>query len=235
MEYQMLLKNLTAAVMALSMLAGCSSLSNEQKANLDRDQEVGRIIAEIDTVGYEVVNVSPGVDEFLNGLSAFVEQQRNVALQYRDIVKDHRDVTSFLAANEGKTEQELQAEAKRFDLGAKNEKDKIGNKLAAYRDATRKISEENSKLTIELVKQGAQLTYLATQYGTEIAQIAAINTAMSFFKGDNDEKEALTVPTAVMRATDQFSLLNEINGLINADQEVAESLNQLQEQLDARG
>ena len=46
----MLMKNLTAALMALSMLAGCSSLSNEEKANLDRDQEVSRIIAEIDTI-----------------------------------------------------------------------------------------------------------------------------------------------------------------------------------------
>ena len=38
-----------------------------------------------------------------------------------------------------------------------------------------------------------------------------------------------------MRAQDQLSLLNEINALIEADQEVAGSLSKLQEQLDARG
>ncbi|MBA6389920.1 hypothetical protein H4J38_03900 [Colwellia sp. BRX10-3] len=230
----MLNKNLTAALIALSLIAGCSSLSNEQKANIDRDDEVERIIAEIDTVGYEVVKVSPGIDEFINGLSAFVEQQRNVSVMYREVVKQHRDVTSFLAANEGKTDQELLAEAKEFDLHSKSEEDKIGNKLAAYNKATQDISEENSKLTIELVKQGVQLGYLVTQYGTQIAQVAAINTAMGFFK-DDDADEKLTVATAVIRARDQLSLLNEINGLISADQEVAGSLSKLQEQLDARG
>ena len=65
----MLKKNLSAALIALSLIAGCSSLSNEQKANVDRDTEVGRIIAEIDAVDYEAVTVSPGLDEFLNGLS----------------------------------------------------------------------------------------------------------------------------------------------------------------------
>ncbi len=230
----MLKKNLTAAVIALSLISGCSSLSNEQKANVDRDVEVERIIAEIDAVGYEVVEVSPGIDEFINGLSAFVVQQRNVSVQYREVVKQHRDVTSFIAANKGKTNEELLAEAKIFDLGTKTEKEKIGNKLVAYSKATQTISEENSKLTIELVKQGAQLAYLVTQYGTQIAQAAAINTAMGFFKGE-DADTKLTVPTAVMRAKEQIVLLNEINGLIEADQEVARNLAELQEQLDAQG
>ncbi len=234
MERTMLKKNLTAAVMALSLLAGCSSLSNEQKANVDRDVEVERIIAEIDTVGYEAVQVSPGIDQFLNGLSAFVEQQKNVAVQYRDVVKQFRDVSSFLAANKGKTEQELLAEANRFDLGAKTENEKIANKLTAYREATQTISDENSKLTIALAQQGIELGILVTQYGTEIAKAAAINTALGFFK-DEDPNAKPTVVSAVMRAQDQLSLLNEINGLIEADQEVAGSLSKLQEQLDARG
>ncbi|AZQ85936.1 hypothetical protein EKO29_19205 [Colwellia sp. Arc7-635] len=230
----MLKKNLSAALIALSLIAGCSSLSNEQRANVDRDVEVGRIIAEIDAVGYEAVNVSPGIDEFLNGLSAFVEQQRNVSVQYREVVKQHRDVTSFLAVNEGKTPEELLVEIDAFDLGSKNENDKIATKLAAYTKATETISEENSKLTVELIEQGVRLGYLVTQYGTQVAQATAINVATGFFKSDDAEEE-LTVGTAVLRAKDQLALLNEINGLIEADQDVAESLINLQEQLDARG
>jgi len=230
----MLKKNLFAALIALSLIAGCSSLSNEQKANVDRDVEVGRIIAEIDSVGYEAINVSPGLDEFLNGLSAFVEQQRNVSVQYREVVKQHRDVTSFLAVNEGKTPEELLVEIDAFDLGSKNENDKIATKLAAYTKATETISEENSKLTVELIEQGVRLGYLVTQYGTQVAQATAINVATGFFKSDDAEEE-LTVGTAVLRAKEQLTLLNEINGLIEADQDVAESLISLQEQLDARG
>lgn len=230
----MLKKNLFAALIALSLIAGCSSLSNEQKANVDRDLEVGRIIAEIDSVGYEAINVSPGLDEFLNGLSAFVEQQRNVSVQYREVVKQHRDVTSFLAVNEGKTPEELLVEIDAFDLGSKNENDKIATKLAAYTKATETISEENSKLTVELIEQGVRLGYLVTQYGTQVAQATAINVATGFFKSDDAEEE-LTVGTAVLRAKEQLTLLNEINGLIEADQDVAESLISLQEQLDARG
>jgi hypothetical protein len=229
----MLKKNLTAAVMALSLLAGCSSLSNEQKANVDRDVEVARIIAEIDTVGFESIEVSPGIDQFVNGLSAYVEQQKNVAVQYRDVVKQFRDVASFLAANKGKTEQELLAEANRFDLGAKTEDEKIANKLTAYTKATQTISDENSKLTNVLVEQGLELGILVTQYGTQIAQAAVINTTLGFFKGE-DSNTKPTVVSAVMRAQDQLSLLNEINGLIEADQEVAASLSKLQDQLDAR-
>ena len=230
----MLKKNLTVALIALSFITGCSSLSNEEKANVDRDVEVERIITEIDNVGYEVVKVSPGVDQFLNGLSAYVENQRNVSVHYREVVKQHRDVTSFLAANAGKTDQELLAEAEAFDVGAKTEEDKIGNKLAAYREATQSISEENSKLSVVLVEQTIQLTIFVTQYGPEIAKITAANSVMGFLKKD-DADEKMTVVTAVMRAQEQVTLLSEINGLIEADQEVADNLTKLQEQLDTRG
>lgn len=233
MENSMLKKTLTIAVIALSLISGCSSLSNEQKANINRDDAVNSIITEIDEVGYEVVSVSPGIDEFINGLSAYVVQQRNVAVEYRTIADNYKDVTGFLADAKGKTDEEIWAEAEAFDLGAKTDDETIGKKLIAYRKAKQTISEENAKLTGELLKQGATLALFVTQYGTEIAKITAVNAAMGFFKGDKED-EKLTIPTAIIRAKEQLTLLNKINALIEADQAIAGDLTKLQEQLDAR-
>ena len=153
---------------------------------------------------------------------------------YRDVVTQHRDVVSFLTANQGKTDEELLAAAKEFDSNADKEENRIGKKLDAYTEATKSISAENTKLSIELTKQSIELGLLVAENGVNIAKVAAINTTMGLFKS-NDTDKKLTVVTAVMRASEQMSLLNEINALISADQEVAGSVSKLQEQLNARG
>lgn len=226
-------KTILSATLATLLITGCSTLTNEQSATLDRDIEITRIVGEIDKVGYEQVQVSPGLDEFLNGLSSYVEQQRNVALEYRIIADEHGEVATFLAANNGKSAEELQAEAVKFDLTAKSDNEKFANKLAAYTKASEKVSEENANLTSALAEQGIKLGIYVTQYGKQIAILFAANSAKMFFGNDEDDG-VLDPAEAVMRAQEQVSLLDEINGLITADQEVAENLTKLQKNLDAR-
>jgi len=236
MEKKMLKKNIAAAVMALSLITGCASLTGEQSANLDRGAEVNRIITEIEELGYDDVAVLPAVDEVLNGLSAYVKKQKTVAEEYRDIVKDFRDVSSFLAANKGKTELELLAEADKFDKGAKSTNEKIAPKLKAYRKATKKIADENSELTVALAEQGIKLTYYVSQYGDEIAKLGGIKLLGGMFSGNDNEVDTKpTIPSAILRGKDQLFLVEELNSLIEADQEVAENLSKLQEQMNARG
>lgn len=229
----MLKKTILSATLAALLVTGCSTLTNEQAATLDRDTEITRIVGEIDNVGYEQVQVSPGLDEFLNGLSSYVEQQRNVAIEYRTIADQHGEVATFLAANTGKTPEELQAEAVKFDQGAKTEDEKFAHKLAAYTKASESVSKENAKLTSALTEQSVKLAVYVTEYGKQIALLLAANTATMFFSDDEDDG-VLDPAEAVMRAQDQIGLLDEINSLITADQEVVESLAKLQKDLDAR-
>jgi hypothetical protein len=226
-------KTILSATFAAILVTGCSTLTNEQTATLDREAEITRIVNKIDNVGYEQVQVSPGLDEFLNGLSSYVEQQRNVAIEYRTIADEHGEVATFLAANHGKTAEELQAAALKFDQGAKSNDDKFANKLTAYTKASEKISEENANLASALTIQGVRLGIYVTQYGTQITKILALNSIKGMFSDDEDDG-VLDPAEAVIRAQEQVSLLDEINGLITADQEVAESLTKLQKNLDAR-
>jgi hypothetical protein len=225
-------KTTLSAAFAVILVSGCSTLTNEQTATLNRDAEITRIVSEIDEVGYAQVEVSPGLDEFLNGLSSYVEQQRNVAIEYRTIATEHGEVATFLSVNNGKSDEELQVEAAKFDQGAKNNDEKFAHKLAAYTKASEKISEENSKLGFALTEQGIKLGIYVTQYGKQIAILLAANSISIF---GNDEDDGVLDPAeAVMRSQEQIGLLNEINGLITADQDVAESLTKLQNNLDAR-
>lgn len=226
-------KTILSAVLAVTLVSGCSTLTNKQAGTLNRDAEITRIVSEIEEVGYKQVQVSPGLDEFLNGLSSYVEQQRNVAEDYRIIAKEHGEVATFLAANNGKTDEELRLLAQEFDLGAKNDSEKFANKLAAYTTASDSISDENAKLTSALTEQGIKLGVYLTQYGGEITKLLAINSLKGLFSDDKDDG-VLDPAEAVLRAKKQISLLDEINALIAADQGVAESLTKLQKNLDAR-
>jgi len=234
MENKMLKKNIAAAVMALSLITGCSSLTNEQSSNLDRNAEINRIVAELEATGYDKkVKVVPAVDEILNGVAKVAKSQVEVAKDYRKITNLHRDVASFLAVNKGKTELELLAAAEKFDLKAKNANEKITPKLKTYREATKKISETNGKLTVDLALQAGYVGLLVSQYGTQIAQASAANLLSSFLSNDDNAKP--TIASAIMNTKDQLFLLDELNSIIDADQKVAENLNKLQEQMNARG
>jgi len=236
MENKMLKKNIAAAVMALSLITGCSSLTGEQSANLDRDAEIGRIVSELEATGYDKkVKVLPAVDEVLDGVAKVAKSQVQVAKDYRKITKLHRDVASFLAVNKGKTELELLEAAKKFDLNAKNANEKITPKLKTYRKATEKISEANGKLTIDLALQAGYVGLLVSQYGTEIAQLGGLKILGGMFSGGDEDDAKPTIASALINTKDQLFLLDELNSIIEADQEVAENLNKLQEQMNARG
>ncbi len=234
-------------VLALSPLfSACQSThSDEEAATLNRQDMVADLVKRIDDVGYEEVKIQPGVDEFLNIASSVLQRQRNVIGSYQQKGELYVDVQSFLSAQQGKSELELQDAIAAFDAGATNEDDKIGHKIAKYRAANDEIYQENIKLTQDIILQLAKAGYLFSQYSVQIGQLAALDVAGDFMnrfmpKSDDDkdatpkETEEKTIANALVKAKDQLSLAKEANDYIDIEQKTIEAIESLQNKLAAK-
>lgn len=233
-------------VLALSPLfTACqSTFSENDKAELNREEFVTDLVKRIDAVGCDQVTVQPGIDEFLNISSSVLLRQRNVIQSYQQKSALYVDVQSFLLAQKDKNEEQLQQAIAEFDAGAKTEDEKIGAKITAYRAANDDIYQENIKLTQDIIVQLAKAGYLFSQHSTEIAQLTAMNSVSGFMKSftkSDDEKaaegeaaEEQSIATALVRAKDQLSLAKEANDYIDVEQKTIEAIENLQNKLAAK-
>ncbi|WP_417763561.1 hypothetical protein [Shewanella sp.] len=221
-------------VLAMSpIFSACQSThSDEEAASLNRQDLVADLVKRIDDVGYDEVKIQPGVDEFLNIASSVLQRQRNVIESYHQKGELYVDVQSFLSAQQGKTELELQDAITAFDAGATNEDEKIGHKIAKYRAANDEIYQENIKLTQQIVLQLAQAGLLFSQYGTEVAKATAMNSFTGLFSKDDDQQPS--IGKALVKAKDQLSLAKEANDYIDIEQQTIEAIESLQNKLAAK-
>ncbi|WP_370215776.1 hypothetical protein [Idiomarina sp.] len=223
-----------AAILATS---GCMSngSGNEQAATMNRVDAIAALSTNIEEVGFNRVEISPGVDEVLNICASILERQYSVMDEYRTQAENHADVQAFLFAHQGKTPEQLQAAILEFDAGATTEDEKIGPKITAYQAAIDEVSEQNTQLGVELAAQLIKLGYLTTQYSGEIAKATAANWLGGMMKADEERTADNDVALALLRAKDQLSLASDANELISLEQETIEAIDGLQAELEAKG
>lgn len=138
---------------------GHEVLSQEQAKSLPRNDRLTRIVQDMENVGFKRVRVSKIIDPITQSVLAIYRNQHKVISQYKTMLDNHRDVMSFLMANKGKSEQELQQEMQRFDANMTDDKDKITPKVVAYRKATDKIWQENVKLSLKIAEASLVLAH----------------------------------------------------------------------------
>ncbi len=228
---------LAPTLAAILTTSGCMSngSGNEQAATMNRVDAIAALSTNIEEIGFNRVEISPGVDEVLNICASILERQYSVMDEYRTQAENHADVQAFLFAHQGKTPEQLQLAITEFDAGATTEDEKIGPKITAYQAAIDEVSEQNTQLGIELAAQLIKLGYLTTQYSGEIAKATAANWLGGMMMADEERTADNDVALALLRAKDQLSLASDANELISLEQETIEAIDGLQAELEAKG
>jgi len=225
------MKKWLAIPLATAILSGCSTFGGKQAATMDRDQHIADLRQQMQTIGFNQVEIQPGVDEFLNLSASILERQYSVMGEYRKITENHVDVQGFLEANKGATEEELTAAMIEFDAGATSEDGKIGPKIHAYRAALEVISEKNTELGIDIAANLAKATIILKDNAQTVAIASGIRAAEGLFS--SGEKTADTdLGLALLRAKDQLSLAYDANKIISLEQETIEQIEEYQEELE---
>jgi hypothetical protein len=233
-------KTLICALICAPLLAGCVSTTDKSAGTLDRTKAVAELTTKMDDLGYNTVEIQPGVDEFLNMAALILKRQRSVMGEYRKQTDQYTDVQAFLYAYKDNTPEELEVAIIEFDAGAKNEEEKIGHKIAAYNKASENIYSQNVQLTTDLAGEILKSTYLLSEHSTLIAKTTALNAAKSlsssiFSSEEKEEKEApKDLGNALLKAKDQLSLALEANDIIELEQATIAAVQQLQKEQEAK-
>lgn len=228
------MKKWIVAPLAAVVLSACMSTSNENAATLDRNQAVADLSVQMEELGFNRVEIQPGVDEFLNICASILERQYNVMGEYRTQTENYVDVQAFLTAHQGKSEEELRAAIIAFDEKAETEDDKIGPKLAAYNSAIEGVSEQNAKLATDITVQLAQAAIILSEHSTTVAKAGSLGM-VSGWMSDNEQNADNNLGLAILRAKDQIDLASDANEIITLEQETIEAINALQDELEAKG
>lgn len=228
------MKKWIVAPLAAVVLSACMSTSNENAATLDRNQAVADLSVQMEELGFNRVEIQPGVDEFLNICASILERQYSVMGEYRTQTENYVDVQAFLTAHQGKSEEELKAAIIAFDEKAQTEDEKIGPKLTAYNSAIEGVSEQNTKLATEITLQLAQAAIILSEHSTTVAKASSLGLVSGWMSGDEQTADN-NLGLAILRAKDQIDLASDANEIITLEQETIEAINALQDELEAKG
>lgn len=233
-------KTLLCTLICATLLTGCVSTSDESAGTLDRTKAVAELTTKMDNLGYDTVEIQPGVDEFLNMAALILKRQRSVMGEYRKQTDQYTDVQAFLYAYKDKTPEELEVAINEFDASAKNEDEKIGNKIATYNKACENVYSQNIQLTTDLAGEILKSTYILSQHSSVVAKATALNIVSSvggslFSSTDEAEKEdPKDLGYALLKAKDQLNLALEANDIIVLEQATIAAIKQLQEEQEAK-
>lgn len=228
------MKKWIVAPLAAVVLSACMSTSNENAATLDRNEAVSNLSVQMEELGFNRVQIQPGVDEFLNICASILERQYSVMGDYRTQTENYVDVQAFLTAHEGKSQEELKTAIIAFDEKAQTEEDKIGPKLTAYNSAIGGVSEQNAKLTTEITFQLAQAAIILKDHSTTVAKAGSLGMVSGWMSGDEQNADN-NLGLAILRAQKQIDLASDANDIITLEQETIEAINSLQDELEAKG
>jgi len=228
------MKKWIVAPLAALVLSACMSTSNENAATLDRNEVITDLSVQMEEVGFNRVEIQPGVDEFLNICASILERQYNVMGEYRTQTENYVDVQAFLTAHQGKSEEELKAAIIAFDEKAQTEDEKISPKLNAYNAAIEGVSEQNTKLTTEISLQLAQAAIILKDHSSTVAKAGSLGMVSGWMSG-NEQNADNNLGLAILRAKDQIDLASDANEIITLEQETIEAINSLQDELEAKG
>ncbi|WP_017443951.1 hypothetical protein [Gayadomonas joobiniege] len=196
----------------------------EDFSELSRDEREQVLEKDIEAMGTAIFDISSTFNKIQQSTSLYAREQYQLVSRYSEIARYHRDVQSFLKANEGKSKEEIAQAVKQFDQGARTKAEKIGPKLAAYEKANQKIFSSNAKLTALI---GLQVTEVA----------AAISRDASVFWANEGTQMLLNLgklQKASQLMLNRLTVAENANQLIADDKALIEVTQQIQQQQDAR-
>ena len=160
-------------------------LTEEQAKTMPREQRMGRIISDMQEVGFEQIFVSTVIDSASNSILGVYENQFALVSEYKTIVDNHKDVMSFTQANKDKSDAELAAEIKRFDSMAKSPDQKISPKIASYEQANERIQAANIELAKKIAKEAANLAIVFADNSNTMLGLEGVSMLLNAGKIDD--------------------------------------------------
>lgn len=199
-------------------------LTEEQAKKLPREERLARIAEDIKKVGYKSVQVSNLMDTVTESILSIFKNQSELLSRYAVIVDDHKDVMSFIYANQGKSKAELAIEAKRFDRLAQHDRQKIAPKLKRYKRANDEIQRQNTILAGELIIQSVRLASFFQENSEELLGADALTMLLNAGK----------ISEAYKLAEIRLHLASIANDFIQDEKAVLEITKKIQEILDEK-
>ncbi|MBU2880339.1 hypothetical protein KO525_00060 [Psychrosphaera sp. B3R10] len=199
-------------------------VTEEEAKKLPRGERLTRISIDMQNIGFKKVKVSNLMDSVTESILSIFENQYELLSRYTLIVDDHKDVTSFIYANEGKSSEELAEEVRRFDMMAETEDQKIGPKLQRYRTANDEIQKQNTILAGELVKQTVRLASFFQENSEELLGADALTMLLNAGK----------ISEAYNLAEIRIHMASIANDFIDDEKAVLEITKKIQEILDEK-
>ncbi|MEZ9515843.1 hypothetical protein AB4359_03280 [Vibrio splendidus] len=228
-----MLKKTILAGLVVSVMAGCSSIPGMESATVDREAASKELTQNCKELGTEFTPVSFAVDKASKVMVSLQERQCSVFNDYRTLASKHGDVAGFLAVNADKSDEELRVAMSEFDEGKPANK-KITPQVEAYKKASDEIFQKNLKLAADIALQAGELTYIASQHASVLAQDSAGGAMDSFLavvssdkEGEASQEEIVPVVEAYNEMEARSILAFDANSLISMDKNTIEQLENL--------
>ena len=204
---------------------GDNILSEQAAKALPRQERMTTITSDMDKVGFQRTKVSYLFDAFSDSVLSIYRNQYELMKEHKSLLDNHKDVMSFLMANKGKDDRELQTAIKEFDSTAETEEQKIGPKIKEYEGASDRIWKENAKLTLEIAAQAVELgvvIYNSTKGDKKIEHLIAADL-LSMLASANKLQKAYKL------AEVRLHLAKVANDFIKDEQAIIDISKRLQE------
>ncbi|MDR9829192.1 hypothetical protein RCJ22_26740 [Vibrio sp. FNV 38] len=213
----------------ITVLGGCSSMSGQDIATLDRDEMSHSLKEQCQVLGQEYTPVSYAVDKTSQILVSIQDRQCSVFEHYSTLSSKHGDVTGFLAVNADKSDEDLLAAMDEFDVDKPEDK-KIRPQVEAYKNASESIFDSNVQLAGEITLQVAEIGLIAADNAVVIAQETGLALFSNIISSAAQDEESET-QTPIVAAYDEMMARSELaynaNSLISLDQNTIKQLENL--------
>ncbi|EWH08234.1 hypothetical protein DS2_18363 [Catenovulum agarivorans DS-2] len=199
-------------------------ITPEEFANLPRADKQNRIKQDMDTLGFGILDISQTFNKVQQTALVYAKQQYDLIENYNTLALNHRDVQSFLYANQGKDEQALATAIAEFDKSAAKPSEKIGPKIAAYEKANKKIFNKNAELTAIISLQILELGTVVMDDPSQFLKMEGLLLLANYYK----------VEKASSILMDRLTLAQHANSLIADDKALIDITKQIQQKQNLR-
>ncbi|WP_016954697.1 hypothetical protein [Catenovulum agarivorans] len=193
-------------------------ITPEAFATLERAEKETRLKQDMDTLGFGVLNISNTFNKVQQTALVYAKQQYDLIESYNTLALNHRDVQSFLRANQGKSEKELSLAIAEFDKGAKKPSEKIAPKIKAYEKANQQIFNKNAELTAIITLQVLELGTVVLDDPSQFLKMEGLLLLANYYK----------VEKASSILMDRLTLAQHANTLIADDKALIDITKQIQ-------
>lgn len=221
-----MLKVAILAGVIVSLVTGCSTLSGEESANIDRKATLQKLQTRCtNMLDSSYTPAGLAVDKTSESVLVITRRQCGVLNDYYAISENYSNVIAFLNANIDLNNQELKAAIMTFDEG-KSEDKKIGPMIKAYETAQENIVKENLTLVASMAMLTTEMAIIAKNNAELISKEMVLQSGAGLLGTMmGEEKKKITpIVAAYYEMKERSELSYDAQMYINEEQNLVERI-----------